>query len=349
MALIIEPLTEALLPSYREFAERVWNRPRTESYYQWRYRDAPGQLTFVAHQNGICLGSVSAFRRPYCFGGNQVDCLETFDWFCAPDIRVPGVGVRVMRELMELGLPIVALGGSAEALALLPRLGFELAAMGQFYSLPLSGASLRQPDRQMSVSETLTAAALDIAGPLFFGWGTRRGGVESYLVPQSTLDEFAYTVDEPPALRALPHRPHIEWLTRGFPDLGSFVPFGFIDREQRLGWALARLYRRNDRLFGILLDLRYSAAAVPRLPLLVQSIVATLRGMGAVSVVTTTTCAAVGAALCRRRFLRRGPVPALIWPGAHKLPDEAVRISLLRGDGGMLPLPTAAESLRGAA
>jgi hypothetical protein len=125
--------------------------------------------------------------------------------------------------------------------------------------------------------------------------------------------------------------------------LGWFLPFGFIKNGHNLGWALARLYKKQNMLVGVLLDLHYSDVGAQYLNGMVRRIVGTLCGMGADLIVSTTTCPLIGNSLRRNRFLHRATLPALLWPGAHRTPDEPVRLSLLLGDGGFRPLPTAAE------
>jgi hypothetical protein len=343
MSQAIEPLHEGLFPGFREFAERVWDRPRADAYYRWRYAEAPGLLTLVAHRDGRCLAAISAFRRPYRLGGRTVECLETFDWACLPELRGSGLGVRVIRKLMDMGPPIVSLGGTRDTLALLPRLGFQHVATGHRYVRPFSGAAIRSDAPGASGRSAFVAAALDVAAPLLFRRSARAPGARALLVPLSSLDGFAYELDEPPGFRGLPHRPHIEWLTRGLPAAGWFLPFGFAEQGRILGWALARVYQKNHALFGILLDLRYSDAGAAHLGRIVRAIVGTLCGMGVESIWTATTCPRLGAALRRNRFLRRAPLPALVWPGVQEIADEPVRLSLLRADDGLVPLPTASE------
>jgi hypothetical protein len=60
-----------------------------------------------------------AIARPYRFGDERVDVLEVFDWYCLPELRNSGLGVRVMQALMKEG-PCLLVGGSPDTRGLMP-------------------------------------------------------------------------------------------------------------------------------------------------------------------------------------------------------------------------------------
>src|SRR5260221_6757155 len=120
----IEPLTRKNFPAFKQSAEEAWDRPVGDAYYQWRYFDAPDVITLVADRGGDCVASISAFSRTYKFGDDLVECLDPFDWYCLPSARGSGVGVRLVKCLMDVGKPILALGGSSDTLRIIPRLGW---------------------------------------------------------------------------------------------------------------------------------------------------------------------------------------------------------------------------------
>lgn len=62
----VEPFTETHLPLVAAFSEEYWSRPRTPSYYRWRYLESqPFSRMFLALTDAECLGMVFAFRKPY--------------------------------------------------------------------------------------------------------------------------------------------------------------------------------------------------------------------------------------------------------------------------------------------
>ena len=66
---------------------------------------------------------VSAFRRPYR-GRRQLDVSDSFDWFCLPELRRAGLGVRVIQRMMQDPEPVIVTGGTDDTRDLLPRMRF---------------------------------------------------------------------------------------------------------------------------------------------------------------------------------------------------------------------------------
>jgi len=115
--------SEEHLPAVAEFSESTWSRPRTQSYYHWRYLECRGfHRQFLALRGSECLAMVSAFRKTYLLGGVIGHCLEVFDWYCRPGLKGGGLGGRVMRALMEEPEPILVCGGTVDTLARLPHM-----------------------------------------------------------------------------------------------------------------------------------------------------------------------------------------------------------------------------------
>ena len=52
MALAIVPLSADTLPALRRFAEKVWQRPRSEDYYRWRYVEPAFHRVWLAMKDG---------------------------------------------------------------------------------------------------------------------------------------------------------------------------------------------------------------------------------------------------------------------------------------------------------
>jgi len=143
------------------------------------------------------------------------------------------------------------------------------------------------------------------------------------------------------AVRSLPDAPHLEWLTSATSPAGEFLSFELVEAATCEASALARLYRERGVLVATLLDVRWSAPVRSRVADVVDAVLRELRSRGAQSVFATTTCDVTAAAFRATGFLRRSAAPALIWPGNQLIPDGAVRLSAMRGDGGLFPLPPA--------
>src|SRR5262249_40297000 len=100
----VERFSDEHLEAVTAFSERYWSRPRTASFYQWRYVDSrPFLRMYIALAGSECLGMISALQKTYLIGGTPVPCLEIFDWHSLPGLKGSGVGLRVIRALIRHG------------------------------------------------------------------------------------------------------------------------------------------------------------------------------------------------------------------------------------------------------
>jgi len=97
----IVPFTPPCCPSSPDFLSAPGPAPAPRAFYRWRYLECPDQRALLAVRNGECVAMLCAFARDYLIDGTRVECLETFDWYCLPEFRGSGLGVRIMRTLME--------------------------------------------------------------------------------------------------------------------------------------------------------------------------------------------------------------------------------------------------------
>src|ERR1700681_4552020 len=63
---------------------------------------------------------------------------EASDWICLPEYRHLGIGVLLMSNLMDEKEPLLAIGGSETAQAVLSALGWHRLPDIKIYTLPLS-------------------------------------------------------------------------------------------------------------------------------------------------------------------------------------------------------------------
>lgn len=137
---IVEVEGPDVWPAAGAFIRDVWpDRPTSPAYVRWRYEQAPGLTGRLAMRGDEPLACLFAFRRAHTTG----EVLETHEWFCRPELRGSGLGIRVMRDLMKrTTVPIVAWGGSSDTLHLLPRLGWQHVGAVAEWVLPLGGPRL---------------------------------------------------------------------------------------------------------------------------------------------------------------------------------------------------------------
>jgi hypothetical protein len=81
---------------------------------------------------------MTAFVRPYASGAREIVVADAFDWYCLPELRNSGLGVRIMQRAMKDPEPVIVTGGTPDTRAFLPRMGFQTPAEVQRFVLALA-------------------------------------------------------------------------------------------------------------------------------------------------------------------------------------------------------------------
>jgi hypothetical protein len=343
MAIRTEPFVPAHLPALRRFAERVWQRPRSDAFYRWRYLEAPTLRAYLALRGEECLALLAGFARPYDLGGRSRTCLEIHDWYCLPELHASGLGIQLMRAAMREEAAIVAVDGTADTLALLPRLGFaEVARIGTF-SLPLTGGAVAgTPSRRGPVARALLRLAWRAGPSLWFrprrGRPPPRGRVVAVGRVGAELQAlYAGETGYGTLPRWVPE--HLHWLCHGWPGLGHFLPLYFLVGGQLRGFGLVRIFEAPGGREAALVEL-FAPRPDPRLcAWMVSEASAAGAGLGARWVRAQSSCPVLRGALRANRFLLRDEAPLWIWCADGAKPPGPLHVGLDAADGPLLPYP----------
>ena len=337
----IVPFTAAHLPAVVRFSERTWTRPRSEAFYRWRYLESPSQRVLLALRGEEIVATISAFRRDYLFGRERRTCLETLDWYCLPGLRGSGLGVRVLQAFMKGQEPIVAVGGTEDTLAILPRLRWQRLATATSYLLPLHGASVTEPlRRRFGIPPAAGRALFAVVGPAWFSPRARCRPPDAEVRRAPAIgEEILPLYDGETGYRVLPlpDLPHLRWLTAGFPGAGPFVILHFIVSGALRGWAILRRYESEGQCGVRLVDVYAPRPDVPLYTWMVSESLLAAAEMRPASVDTLTTCPILRDALRRNRFLDMGPVPIHLWPAGLAGPFEPLHLVHHASDGPLIP------------
>lgn len=341
MATEIVELSPALLPALRRFAERVWTRPRSDSFYRWRYEGLPLHRAWLAVRDGEVLAMECAFERPYRIGDAIEPVLEVFDWFCLPELRNAGLGVRVMQRLMKERACLLV-GGSEDTRGLLPRLKWQIVTQATRHVLPLGverlAAAVRNRIAVPELAARLGARAL-LARP-----GRRprpravpRGG---RVIPVGGVgDEIQALYRGPLAYAAVPLWPPelLHWLLDAHPSAGHFLPLYFAEGERLRGWTLTRIYGAPH---GCDAELVECFAPDPSDDLYTWMVSETALRVAAFRpglLGASTPCAHLQAALARNGFVENGTNPVQLWRPGQPTLTGPVLIGANSGDSSLVP------------
>jgi hypothetical protein len=311
----LSPLTPALLPELRRFWRRMSDRPDDDAFVRWRYLEHPSQVTWLALRGGECVATISAYARRYRSGGEEVACLEPFDWACLPEVRAHGLGIRLLRQLRQAGRPTISVGGSADTLALAPRISAEIGVVRAF-ALPLAGA-LRDALRRRFGLPTGLAAALSRSVEPWFGGGRRPAAPRGARVqPMGAFGEeleglYAGALQ---ALVPVPEPAHLAWLTRGHAGGDRFVPLLFEVDGGVAGWSLSRVHDTDDGPSARIVELYAPRPTAELYAWMLSESVVRLLPLQPRLVEARASCPILVEALRRGRFREGRALPAYAWP-----------------------------------
>jgi len=336
----IVELRPDLLPALRRFAEKVWRRPRSDAFYRWRYEELPLHRAWLALRDGEVLAMEASFERPYRIGDAIEPILEVFDWYCLPDLRNSGLGVRVMQRLMKERACLLV-GGSDDTRGLLPRLRWQVIAQATKFVLPIGVGRLAEALRGRAPIPGF-AARLGARALLALRRPRPRSVPEhARVVPVATVgDEMQALYRGPVAYAAVPLWPPelVRWMLCAHPSVGHFVPLYFAEGERLRGWTLTRVFETPG---GCDAEIVECFAPDPSEELYAWMVSETALRAAAFRpdlLGTSTSCAHLAAALRRCGFIARDAAPVQLWRPAGALPAGPVLIGANSGDTSLLPI-----------
>jgi hypothetical protein len=119
--------------------EQDWDADFLRETFRWRYLDRPsGGGTWLTFDKSECIAVVDSYLRPYLLDGKRILMRETADWFCLPKYRPFGLGLKLMRIMMDSPEPMISIGGTDATISILPRLGWQRVSDVQVMILPVT-------------------------------------------------------------------------------------------------------------------------------------------------------------------------------------------------------------------
>jgi hypothetical protein len=330
------------LDAVARFSAKVWRRPESAGFLRWRYREHPHHHALLALRGGECVAMVSAFRRPYRVGARTVVVSDSFDWFCLPELRRSGLGVRVMQRLMQDAEPVIVTGGSADTRDLLPRMKFQIPATVERFGLVLGGERAAELlERRMRVPRLLGRLAFALARPLLAP-RVRAAPAGGRVETPAALDAEALALDPRPGGRGtLPvwTPEYLAWLAAGSPAFGRYVPLVFRSGDALAGWALLRIHAGPAGTDAALVDLRAREPSEATYAWMASEAAVHAARFGPGLLIAGTTDPQLAAALRANRFRPIGTAPVHYWEKSGAPLDAPVVFGLHWGDEPLLPYP----------
>jgi hypothetical protein len=112
-------------------------------YWQERADWWPGPRSFVLTRGREILAHAAVVPGTYFWNDQRVRTVQLIDWVARPN--AVGTGVSLMKFLGQAGDALLAIGGSAQTLRLLPHLGFRIRGSATGYVRSLHPTALLTP------------------------------------------------------------------------------------------------------------------------------------------------------------------------------------------------------------
>jgi hypothetical protein len=177
------PSTPADVPAITELLAQAGLHPNMEPQdLHWKYwqprADWPGPRSFVLTDGSTILAHGGIIPGSYVWESHRLSTVHVIDWAASP--REIGAGVALMNYLGQQAEALLAIGGSAQTLQILPRIGFRAAGMVTGYVRALSARRLlryARPRNWRLVPRVARSVAWRLAAPAAApgdGWVARR-------------------------------------------------------------------------------------------------------------------------------------------------------------------------------
>ena len=132
MKRIFRPSIPKDVPSILALFDRTGLRPNREPHeLHWKYwqfrRDLPGARSFVLTDGDDLIAHGAATLGRCVWPGRRINMAHVIDWAALP--KAAGAGVALMKHIGQQTEMLLAIGGSAQTLALLPHMGFRPAGV----------------------------------------------------------------------------------------------------------------------------------------------------------------------------------------------------------------------------
>jgi len=317
----------------RTSGRQNWSNEFSERMFEWRFFARRCGETLLALDGERCVAILDAFLRPYLVSGRCITVRETCDWFCLPEYRPLGVGLRLMRLMMAKPEPIVVIGGAQSTRSLLPKLKWQSLCSVSDYVLPVSlrgvtGFGMRLLLERAEKLARLIPPQIKLRRPRRLkGAGASvqvTDGVSGQMLPLPAHDAYG--------VASLMDEENLRWLALAPQEIGDLVTLNFFVDGVPVGISTSRLMEHVEGRTAKLLHIQSALQSHAMLEWIISETAQQLVARGAGLITCRASCPVVGAALRRVGFLFVRALPAFWWSGGIAPPTGTMHLTMIRGD-----------------
>jgi hypothetical protein len=343
----ITPLRRADIPELSQFLIRGFGVPAASAFFShevllWKYFDGPrgpsedSECSLIAHSAGRIIGHIGVCPRQFIVSGDgagAVSATHGIDWLGSA--AHPGSGAVLMLQAFATSMTQYAVGGSAQAQAVFPRLGFE-----QKPGLVIFHKVLTPFHRLRTTSQRLFRRWAGTAKDMLSVWRARTPPVPQTveLRPEPTFTEEIDCLQRQSSRRIVTcRRDHLllNYFLR-YP-LGGFSGWTIHTSGRMVGVAVLKITPQGRIRHGRIVDCWLDSEDPSFWQAAIAALVERLRALSADDVTCYATTSSLHAALLWNVFAKSGESNVYFRDKRHSLPrDLPLGLSMLEGDHAIL-------------
>jgi hypothetical protein len=323
-----------------------WETDFLREVFHWRYLERPSDGgTWLAFNGSECIAMLDSFTRPYLLDGRHILVRETADWFCVSKHRPLGLGLKLMRIMMELPEPMIVIGGTNATVSILPRLGWKRLPEVQHLILPitlrgLAGNLLRRTVARHAEYARALPGFIPLRSPRIAPQPTANAHVEEWRPGQ----KLNTPTPQRKGLVELLELTDMEWIYTGPRKFLQPMFLAFRLGDEWVGFSLSQLEPSASGPDGRIVHLQISSSEQPVVNWIVSETARRLSQAGAGLIRCRASIPQTVTALRKTGFIAAPSEPAHWWAKDETPPPSIIEVGYLRGDDA-LPF-SAARTLR---
>jgi hypothetical protein len=322
------------------FWHRHWSDGLAQEIVKWRYCGLHAGEMVVAYHGQRLVAMVAPRLRPYIIARELVYVREPTDWFCLPDYRCLGLGLRLMSVLMERKEPLLAIGGSSDAISLFRSLGWQQLAEVKNYTLPLTTrfvASKASRLLHLPFLQSIGARFGDAVWPQFHR-------LRSESQPWQHLAVLHHAPEMRSAASAYDFLPmtdeqELDWLYAAPKHIGTFFCLVFPEKSGAAAFVVCRLYSYDDLNYAKLIHVYTPSPSVQAYTRMLSETISYVQHHKTDAVQCRASSPFLRPALKKAGFIGTGLTPAYWWAKNKSPVHGNFHLTFLRGDDGIRPYP----------
>ncbi len=333
---------QAFYDTLLTFWDRSWDKEFQQEFLAWRYARRTDGETLLAMSGSECIGLIDTFIRPYRIGGQEVLVREPCDWYCLPGNR--GVGMRLMKFLINQSEPLLGVGLPKAALAIASRLNWRHLVDAYDFVLPITahrvaGTILRKVKLGDGSVAMYLPRGIRLRPKAVWTKYREADGEVGDLAPGDWPGKDWPIVDEGGGYAVAPivTKSYVQWLTSGPTSLGKVFCLAFRTKGTLVGVTICRIEESKVGRKARLIHLQSSDLNVRTLRWMIAENVHRAIQLDAESVQCRSSCPTTNAALASLRFHPTSNDAVMVGFNDLPIPSGPANVTFLRGDDAMIP------------